>query len=215
MDGLTYDSAAIYNRELERKQRKERDRAARWSVLDAQLSTAMPLAQAGDVAAMRVVGACLVEKHDVTVEERTVMPEGVAAFANAATRTIVVPPMTDAVTFAHRIHEIGHVLAGECSGREPHRRDPTVKSWTHCLKCETDAWEIAMRLVPFSRPMHDTLRSGLRTYRRTTPAPYSEVVRLERLSGTLAWLEDRQRRMKRQWMEQRQARVNAELGRTV
>ena len=73
----------------------------------------------------------------------------------------------------------------------PHQPNPSVTRWHHCVRCETEATEIAMRLVPFTREMHARLASGLKSYRQSTPALASEKQRLDQLAGTIAWRRDR------------------------
>ena len=59
-----------------------------------------------------------------------------AAWSRA--RKIHVRPIVDAETFAVALHEIGHILAGECSRREPHR--PVIEDGCYlCIACETSA----------------------------------------------------------------------------
>ena len=40
----------------------------------------------------------------------------------------------------------------------PHQPNPSVTRWHHCVRCETEATEIAMRLVPFTSEMHARAR---------------------------------------------------------
>jgi hypothetical protein len=58
-----------------------------------------------------------------------VMPKGAAAFADWRSRRIVIPAVVDDEKLAIALHEIGHVLQGECPNCEPHRRDPKVREW--------------------------------------------------------------------------------------
>jgi hypothetical protein len=62
------------------------------------------------------------ERHNITVQERDRMPAGATAFANWRTRTIVVPPLSLALSerellerLAVRKHEFGHILQGQVS----------------------------------------------------------------------------------------------------
>ena len=193
-----HDSAAAYGRMLQERRRKqaeeERRRAERRAAAMAQLEPLVGPAESGSVEAMREVVRLLTEGHGIAVEIREHMPSGVSAYANWGTRTITIPPIVDAGTFAVALHECGHVLASQCPGREPHRPDPSVRRWHHCIRCEVDAWLQAMRLVPFSRAMFDRLRSSLGSYRRSTPAAQAEIERLDRVSGTVTWAMERQKR---------------------
>ena len=197
-------------REREQKRLAE---VARREVIDGALNRELVDVERGQVPAMRRVISLLAERHNFTIEVREAMPDGAVAFAQCGRRNIVIPPIVDAETFAVALHEAGHILAERCTRRAPHQPDPTVTRWSHCLKCETDAWEQAMRLVPFSKEMHDRLRSALKTYRRSTPGPASEVQRLDELSGTIAWRLDQQRRRKWQMRCDAVARWKTELER--
>jgi hypothetical protein len=199
-----YDSAEPMRRELERRKQAE---AARRAESEAGLALAIPHAERGSVAAMRKVMEPLAVRHGFTIETRTTMPAGAAAFAQCDRRNIVIPPIVDAETFAIALHEAGHVLAERCTRRAPHQPDPTVTRWHHCLACETNAWTVAMRLVPFTKEMHDRLRSALKTYRRSTPGPASEKQRLDRIAGTVFYAEEKQKRLKWQMLLDRQAAV--------
>jgi hypothetical protein len=144
---------------------KARDAAAKGALAELKLQTALPHAEQGNVLAMRLVVKLLAEKYGKRIEVRAVMPKGAAAYANWATGTAVIPPIVDAATFAQAIHEIAHLIAGPCSRREPHRPDPSVTRWHHCVACERRAWEIGLSLVEFSRGMFKELQRGLRSYR--------------------------------------------------
>jgi hypothetical protein len=109
------------------------------------------------------------KQHSITVIETTRMPAGVAGYANWRTRTVTVPPITDAVSFATRLHEFGHLLAGSCPGTRPHAPDPQPRDWHHCLQCEADAWAQALRAMPFTREMFADLKQHLALVRRTYP----------------------------------------------
>ena len=67
-------------------------------------------------------------------------------------------------------HEAGHVVAGECKG-PGHYRDPRVKDWWHCLRCETNAWIKGRRLAEplgFTEAMMRRMAEGLKGYRKST-----------------------------------------------
>lgn len=210
-DGLDYCSAAAMRRDSERKAREAE--AARLE-MQREMGPAIRRAEAGDVAAMGRVIELLAKAHRFTIDTRTEMPKGAAAFANWSTRTVTIPPVTDEQTFATALHEVGHILAGECPRSEPHRPDPKVTRWHHCIACEREAWRVAMTLVPFSRAMHARLQQSLRTYRRTTPASAAEIARLDQLAGTVTWAMAYSKR--RRWQDRLGAveRWQRELGRT-
>jgi hypothetical protein len=140
----------------------------------------------------------LAQRQKITIEWRERMPVGAAAFANWRKRLIVIPPIgvnhDIDVDLAIALHEMGHIRAGACTNREPHRRDPQVRDWWHCIACETAAWREGMTLYPFTREMFARLQQSLRTYRSKTPAPTEAIAALDRLKGNLTWHEDKQRR---------------------
>jgi hypothetical protein len=153
----------------------------------------------------------LVRRHNIKVEWRTAMPDGVAAYAISRRRTIVVPPIVSDQDFAVCLHEAGHCIAGKCSNKEPHRRNPAVTDWWHCVACETEAWEIAMRIAPFTEAMHEHLRRCLATYRRITPASAAAVTTLDHVASFTGYAKAKQARLRREMMEQRQRLVWASL----
>ena len=195
----------------QQQEAREREKAARASEIGRLVYAAIPEIQRGSVAAMKQVAALLCERHNVKVDERTTMPSGASAYAIWGSRTIVVPPIVDEKTFAVRLHELGHVLQGECPGREPHRPDPNERRWHHCIACESDAWRCATALVPFSREMHETLRNSLQTYRRMTPASASALQTLDQIAGTVAYMEERLKWIKMREREWRMERAKREL----
>jgi len=153
----------------------------------------------------------LVRRHQIKVEWRPVMPADVSAYAISRRRKIVVPPITSDETFAICLHEAGHCIAGECPNKEPHRRDPAVTDWWHCIACETQAWEIATRLASFTPSMHERLRRSLASYRAVTPASAAAVATLDRLASRTGYAVAKQARLRREMMEERQRLVWASL----
>jgi hypothetical protein len=202
--------------EARQKAARERREAERRAGIDAQLGPALRSAERGRVDAMREAIRLLAERDGITVEVRTEMPSGAAAYASWRGRSITIPPIENATTFAIALHELGHLRAGECTGREPHRPDPSVTRWHHCIKCELDAWAEALKLVQFSREMFTELQRGLRSYRRMTPAAHAEVDKLDRMTGTVTYAEARQKRLLAQIdaeKRERFARLEARLER--
>jgi hypothetical protein len=176
--------------------------------IDGQLEALLPHIEVGNVAAMRKAVDLLAKKHRFTVEVQHATTDSDAssyAYAQWHLRKIVIPPIEDSESFSVALHEIGHIVVGECPRSEPHRPDPTVTRWHACLACESDATEVAMRLVPFSPEMHAKLSRCLKTYRRSTPGPESEKERLDRIAGTVFYAEQKQARLKWQAMLERQA----------
>jgi uncharacterized protein len=189
--GWDYDRAYYIRRQQEDETRQkaeadaktEASRALRARVLAPKIAALGARIEAGNVSAMRECLLLLAMLHGVKVTIRESMPAGAAAYALWSTREIVVPPIKSATEFAYATHEMGHILAGRCTEREPHRRDPTVREWWHCVCCESNAWEQALRLVPFSPEMKAAMRRGLRSIRRSTPASAAEIERLDRMVG--------------------------------
>ena len=180
-----------------------------------ELDRLMLAVERDDVEAMRLVAEIVRAKYGFRVEERTVMPFGVAAFFDSRTRTAVVRPITNEETFASRLHEFGHGIVGPCPQREPHRIDPTVRDWWNCIACETAAWRAALDLVPFTLPMFQRLQASLGTYRRTTPAGPAALRELDTLvSFRQTYAEPTQRKVetavRREWLAQVQAELLAE-----
>lgn len=81
---------------------------------------------------------------------------GKRAWAYSTQNHIVGPPMDNEDDVAVIAHEAGHVLAEQCRGL-PHRPDPKVTSWHHCVRCELLAWANAIVLIrplPWTPKMH-------------------------------------------------------------
>jgi len=163
-----------------------------------ELAAARRAAELGSVDAMRRICESIERTHRITNETRSVMPLGVAAFAEWRQRHIVTPPITSETAFAIRLHEVGHILAGECTNREPHRRNPEVMDWSHCVECERAAWAQALKLVPFSRAMFERLKASLTTYHRRTPAAVGVVAAVRRLSSDTTYAEMVNKRLAQQ-----------------
>lgn len=75
-----------------------------------------------------------------------------------------------------------------------------VDRWDKCLRCERDAWDVAMRWCLFSPAMFAEPRRGLGIYRGSTPGPASAVEALDRTRGTITLAEQRQRQ-RRRWQD--------------
>jgi hypothetical protein len=80
------------------------------------------------------------------------------------------------------LHEYGHCIAGACTGRSPHFRDPFEPDWHMCLQCELEAWQAACDLIPFTRAMHRRLQSSLDIYREKTPGTAAAIEAVDRLA---------------------------------
>lgn len=140
----------------------------------------MKLIRNNDVSAMEALCRSIAEERGIAIEVRDVMPAAahggrVSAFASGKAGErgcrIVVMPMRSMVDGAVWAHEIGHTLAEPCRGPQ-HQPDRSEKVWHHCLRCETAAWERALKLAPFSRPMFARMRQSLiGFYAKNTPAP--------------------------------------------
>jgi hypothetical protein len=214
-----YAGTERLRRQLEEEKRQkaeqERQKAERRAAIDTQLGPAVREAEAGVPGALVRVCELIEAKHGIRVECRTDIPGDAYAYADWSRRTIVLPPGDDDENCAVRLHEDGHIIAGQCTGREPHRPDPSVTRWHHCIACETEAWRIAMTLVPFSREMHARLRRSLQSYRRKTPASPEALKQLDQVAGTVAWATERHKRKRWQMLTERQAAAQASLERDL
>ena len=115
------------------------------------------------------------------------------AWGRGRNARVRLPHIRSAVEFAICLHEIGHTLAEPCEGAGHLRAEGRG-----CVRCEHLAWGVACQIAPFSRRMHEELRHCLGTYRRSTNAAPGELQHLDRISGTVAWALDVQRRKKAQ-----------------
>jgi hypothetical protein len=171
-EGIDLQARAKWLAKQAAEQELARERAHQAALRDAKAAIAK-LTRAidrGDVAAMRETAGIVQHLYGFRVEESSQISAAVTAYFNWGNKTATVPPITDAESFAVRLHEFGHGIAGDCTNREPHRRDPTVRDWWMCLACENAAWAAAAALVPFGRPMWARLHSSLGWYRQRTPA---------------------------------------------
>lgn len=181
----------FYAREAAKKAKAE---AARQ--LDRDEARALQLLHRSDPIPGYIAYAEIIEKrHGITVEFRTVMPAGAAAFANWQSRTVVVPPTEDEQTAALRFHEDFHIIVGECPGTEPHRRDLRVQQWWHCLSCESAAWAAALKAVPFTRAMFARLQESLAINRGMTPGSAAAVAALDNVASSDNYARLRQQRL--------------------
>src|SRR5262245_33212808 len=204
-------------REKERQERlRQQQERERRAAMEARLVPLLAATERGSVQARREAAAIICERERVEVVERSVSELsalGVGAYAMCGSRrAIVVPPIVDAETFATRLHEVGHLLAGRCGGGD-HQPDQKVTHWHHCLRCEVDAWQHAMWLAPFTRHMFQRLRRALKSYRAGTPGPVSARNAVDRLRGTVTFASEKIRRLKWDARIQRQARAMAEITR--
>lgn len=141
-------------------------------------------------------------EHQITADWREphLMPRGAAAFARIRERQIVGPWPVDEETIAVALHEIGHILAEGCQGGD-HYRDPAVRDWWHCLRCESLAWANAIALLrplPWTRSMHERLMRSLKSYRRRTPGTPGAKAELDYLAQQLTFFRLKQRELERQ-----------------
>jgi predicted secreted Zn-dependent protease len=141
---------------------------------------------------LRDLVAALCRRHRITMQwtEGSAVPGVARAHANWRTRRIVAPHIRTVQDAATALHEIGHVLQGACPNVGLHRRDSCETAWWHCLECERDASERALRLgAPFTKDMHQWLADALRSYLRNTPAPPDVKRRAERFTNGVSWRE--------------------------
>jgi len=112
----------------------------------------------------------LLREHRITAEVRTAMPAGAAAYALVRERKIVVPPLESEEAFSVWLHEIAHVLAGDCCRGAGHYRDPAITDWYTCGQCEKDAWAQAITLAGrlWTPRMHRRLGASARHHLGST-----------------------------------------------
>jgi len=116
-------------------------------------------------------------------------------WANWRQRQIVVRPIIDDQRFAVALHEAGHILTDDCPRVAPHYVDPEVRDWHHCLKCELDAWQVAMRVAPvWTAGMHARMRSGLSSYVNGTPGSMLVREEIERVLSDATFMDQQLRR---------------------
>ena len=186
-----HDSSRAIN---ERHERLKRERAEELKRLNAETDAAFLLIRSNSepdrLEGYRQHLHILGRQHRFTIT----FHDSSGGHADWSRRSIHMPHLRDEAAAAVGYHEVGHVLEGACpNDGTAHRRDPTVKEWWHCVRCETLATSRALTLGPFTRPMFDRLARGLRRYRASTPASAAEVERLDRLAGTITFAEHQQR----------------------
>ena len=114
---------------------------------------------------MRAHVADVCSAYNVRIEIRERMPHGAGGFATG--RRVVVPPLNSEEAFAVTLHEIGHVLSGRCSYKDPHLRDQSTRdsdTWHRCLQCERDAWRAAIGVsapIPWTETMQRRMTESL------------------------------------------------------
>jgi hypothetical protein len=111
---------------------------------------------------------------------------------------VFIPPPIDKTAAAIGLHELSHNIAGPCPRSGVHRAKDDGRT-LQCLECERRAWDIAVRLVPFDREMHQLLRQCLSSYRRSLSAPASVQRESDRLMGTVSWAQRQQ--SARRWQD--------------
>lgn len=205
------DPTTAWHRQWEATRQAEREATARAARerreevrrLRVDVETGLQLMRASTTAAAgrKKVGESIARQHNTTIRGSLSIPPGISAYAEVRTRTIVVPPdwYDSDAGLAEFLHEQGHVICGECPRTEPHRQNPAVRAWAHCLACERHAWAMALQIVPvFTPAMFTRLQQGLAAYRGSTPAPAAAVVAADRLMSTLTYDDHLQARVMRE-----------------
>jgi hypothetical protein len=192
----------------ERQARRDADDRELYAATEQAIQDATITMSSDPVQGLRDLVTALCRRHRVTIEwtEGHAAPGEAVAFANWRNRTITTPRIVTIEDGAVALHEVGHVLQGACPRTEPHRRDPTVARWWHCVACEEDAWVRALRLVPFTPAMQRVLAESLRRY-QGTPASRDAKQRAQRAINGIAWRESLQRRV----AHERRLELHAEM----
>ncbi len=162
--------------------------------LRATLAPLLPAIEDSDPAAMSEYVQALARRYGVTViwqNAERIVGLGATAFAEWHKRTVRVPLIDrqNLDRFGSALHEIGHIVAGDCTRQPPHFVDPAEKNWHVCLECEVQAWRIALEeLAPVCalNLVHDRLRTSLATYTGRAPGTLEAFKKIQSLSGDLA-----------------------------
>jgi hypothetical protein len=155
---------------------------------------------------MERITALLAERTKVTVTVYEPGPFEALASANVDAQAIVVPPLSaeypvskNFQRFAARLHEFGHTQSERCGGVRHQPTTLTELGSAHCcLACEVNADNWALQAVPFNAAMWQELRRGLIWYRKRMTPELAVGTEADRLIGTRAEAEYRQRRVKAQ-----------------
>jgi hypothetical protein len=98
------------------------------------------------------------------------------AFSVPSLRQVCAPPVTDDVSYRQNVHEICHVINGDCPRRWPHECVGDGATFS-CLACDAGACALEWRLVSArghaSRAYFERMRLGLGSYRQSPRVPQS------------------------------------------
>ena len=152
----------------------------------------------------------IAKEHGITIEWTT----GADWSANLTRRSVRIPWPSSWDTVAGCYHELGHIVAGQCSACQ---RDTarTGQPTAGCLQCEVLAWETVKTLSPtgLTIGMHNTLRSALRTYMNRRALRNGGARTAETLMSKVAHRQELLNRMRFDDRVARQRRVMAEIAR--
>jgi hypothetical protein len=206
-DQFAYDSAAVIKREHEHNQRERVKELARIRTEEDECFRLIRSQNEHErLEGYRQHLPLLGRKHQIEIQYH----DSSVGSANFGRRRIRTPHIDSEANAATGYHEVGHILAGDCpNDGTVHRRDPHVTDWWNCVACEVAATRTALTLAPFTRPMFDRLARGLRSY-RGTPAPMSELHKLDQLAGTISFFEHALRW--RKWWDRLERHERAKAG---
>jgi hypothetical protein len=193
---------ACYRAEEQAKRQAHAARVARQAALMAELAAeTIELVKAGSVRGMERHVEALLHEHRVRVTW-----SAHACYAILETRRVIIPRIRSEADYAGAVHEIAHVLNGDCPRTFPHKT--TLRgTQLRCQMCEVHAWARAQRLAPvWTVGMHRELQRCLPSYTHV-PAPPAMTRVMQDAVSNRRRAEVQQARFARELREARQRRV--------
>jgi hypothetical protein len=196
---------ACYRAEEQAKRQAHAARVARQAALMAELAAeTIELVKAGSVRGMEWHVEALLREHRVRVTW-----SAHECYATVNTRSVTIPRVRSESDYADCLHELSHVLNGDCPRTFPHQI--TRGRYHLCQMCECLAWDRAQRLAPvWTVGMHRRLQRCLSTYTHA-PAPPAMTRVMQDAVSNRRRAEVQQARFARELREARQRRVMESL----
>jgi hypothetical protein len=197
---------ACYRAEEQAKRQAHAARVARQAALMAELDAeTIELVKAGSVRGMEWHVEALLRAHraHATWSDHE-------CYATVNTRRVTIPRPRSEAEYADALHEIAHLLNGDCPRTFPHETTTRGRQYL-CQMCECLAWDRAQRLAPvWTVGMHRELQRCLSTY-RDAPAPREMRRVMQDAVSNRRRAEVQQARFARELREERQRRVMESL----